>query len=111
MPKKKQSSKEEELLIDVKGLYEQLERQTDFNSVNKEYRNTTFTGAFLDVTTFSGKYGETYRYTFTTDSGDNWSLLSSSQILRDVIAKIPTGTKVEVFKNEKGHWRILPYLD
>ena len=111
MPGKKPSSKEEELLINVKGLYEQLERQTDFNSVNKEFRNTTFNGTFVDCSEFSGKFGATFRYVFATESGDNWSLLSSSEILRKVSEKIPIGTRVEVYKNEKGHWRIIPYLE
>lgn len=105
------TKKEKELKINVNKLYEHLESLESFNSINAEYRSTIFKGTFTGLTEFSGKYGTTSRYTFQTPSGDTWSLLSNSTILGKVIPEIPVGTKCEVFKNEKGHWRIIPYID
>ena len=104
------TKKDKELKINVSKLYETLEAQADFNSINEKYRSDVFIGTFLDIQEFSGKFGTTYRYTFTTDNGDKWSLLSNASILQKIIPEIPTGTKCEVYKNEKGHWRIMPYL-
>jgi len=106
----KDKKKQEEFLINVKAMYDHAEAQSDFNSVNKEYRTSTFTGTFISIENFSGKYGETFRYNFETENKDKWSLLSSSKILNKVVLEIPVFTKCEVFKNEKGHWRILPHI-
>jgi len=114
MPKDKTKTKTESvknLRVNIKGLYDTAEAQSDFNSVNKQYRTSTFIGVFVSIEKFSGKYGETFRYNFETENQDKWSLLSSSKILNSVCLEIPIFTKVEVFKNEKGHWRILPYLE
>lgn len=108
MPPRKKTDSKKELRVNVQKLYEHLEQMGDFNSINAEYRQSTFTGNFSGSTEFSGKYGDTIRYTFQTISGDIWSLLSNSVILSKVIAEIPIGTNCEVFKNEKGHWRIIP---
>ena len=112
MPKKKtKESQEVNLRVNVQALWEQLEQQGEFQSINQMYRNTIFRGRFMDCQEFSGKYGVTNRYTFSSESGDTWSLLSSSTILAKTIEIIPTGTLVEVFKNEKGIWMILPVLE
>ena len=103
-----EKKKQKEFLINVKAMYDHAESQGDFNSVNKEYRTSTFSGIFISIETFSGKYGDTFRYNFETDNKDKWFLLSSSKILNKVVLEIPLFSTVEVFKNDKGHWRIFP---
>ena len=110
-PKKMTKKAFEEMKLNIKEMYELAETQSDFNSINKEYRTETFTGNLIEISEFSGKYGTTTRYSFQTENKDNWSLLSSSSILAKVASEIALFTKCEVYKNEKGHWRIMPYLE
>lgn len=104
-------AQDKKLKLNVGKLYEHLEKTADFNSINEQYRSDTFTGTFVDTEEFSGKYGTTFRYSFQTDDGNNWSLLSNSVIIQKVILEIPAGTRCEVYKNEKGHWRIMPFAE
>ena len=107
----KERKAQEEQLLNIKEMYDMAEAQSDFNSVNKEYRTSTFIGNLISIENFSGKYGDTFRYNFETDNKDHWSLLSSSKILNKVVLEIALFTKVDVFKNEKGHWRIFPHTE
>ncbi len=60
---------------------------------------------YMGYDVFKGKYGETIRYKFETNSGEEARLLCKGATFKNAIDKyVVIGTVLEVFKSDKNYW-------
>ena len=112
MVKKKTDKKKQE--IDVGSFFEKGFEAKEFKNVG----DLTLTGRipvyiilpivlkYMDHDIFTGKYGETYRYSFQDKDGEELRLLCKGETFKKAIEEyVNVGDKIRLFKTDKNYWQ------
>ena len=97
---------DEQTKVNLRGFFEKGFAQGDnwkpIHELNLPAK-VKFRGHEKDIPT---KYGTTNRYIFEDGEGQNYSMLCQGKIFLAAIEEyVPSGTVVNLYKNDKGYWQ------